>query len=72
MRASRRGAFECLGTDVAPDGCDGAEDAGPDQISGFVDVFADTFLFSTAQEGFRYRLSQQLPRLLVLGSRLLA
>lgn len=45
MRASRRRAFECLGTDVAADGCDGAEDVGPDQISGFVDVFADTFLF---------------------------
>lgn len=44
----------------------------PGHVSGFVDAFADTLFLQTTEEGFRHGISQQLPRRLMLGSRLLA
>lgn len=48
------------------------EDISPGKIPGFVDALADAFLFQAAEERFGDRIIQQLPRLLMLGSRLLA
>lgn len=48
------------------------EDVGPGQFPGFVDAFADPFFFQAAEERFRYGVVPAMPRLLMLGSRLLA
>lgn len=44
----------------------------PGQVSGFVDPFTDEFFFQAAEKDSATALSQQLPRWLMLGFRLLA
>lgn len=48
------------------------EDIGPGQIPGFIDAFSDPLFFSELKNDSATALSQQLPRLLMLGARLLA
>lgn len=48
------------------------EDIGPGQIPGFIDAFSDPLFFSELKNDSATALSQQLPRLLMLGAVLLA
>jgi len=48
------------------------EDIRPCQIPGFIYAFSDSFFLSELKNDSATALSQQLPRLLVLGARLLA
>lgn len=75
------GAIERLGTDAAQMAVAAGsviehlyviEDFGSGQIPGFVDAFADAFLFKLLKNDSATALYQQLPRRLILGSRLWA
>jgi hypothetical protein len=48
------------------------EGVGPGQIPGFIDAFADSFLFRLLKNDSATALSQQFLRRLMLGCRLLA
>jgi hypothetical protein len=48
------------------------EDIRPGQIPGFIDAFSDPFFLSELKNDSATALSQQLPRRLMLGARLLA
>ena len=48
------------------------EDICPGQLPGFIYAFSDPFFFSELKNDSATALSQQLPRLLMLGARLLA
>jgi hypothetical protein len=79
--ASRRGPFKGLGTDAAEvtvaagsivKDFDVIKDVGTCELACFVDSLAYAFLLQAAEEGLGDGVVPQLPRRLMLGSRLLA
>jgi len=68
---SHRGAFERLGTDLTQmavssrsiiKDLDVIEDIGTGELTGFVDTFADSFLFQATEEGFGHCIDAPMSR----------